>query len=314
MRRYQMPSDHPNKSNTAEDSHRLKAYPVLRVLRLHQWVKNALVFAPLVLGGRSGDTRAWLDALIGFVAFGLTASATYIINDIWDRDHDRTDWVKRTRPVASGSLSIRSGLIVAACTLSLGLAIGYLLGSAAFAILMTYLVVTLAYTLWLKTQPVVDVLIIAGLFTLRLGFGTALAGVRWSPWLFVLSMCTFLSLALAKRFAEVSRGATKNCPVPGRGYLAGDIPFIRGLGLASATAAVLIMIISMIEEAFPANVYDHPYLLWAVPSLLFLFFSRIWLAAERGLLSGDPVTFALTDRTCLVYAGLLGVLVVVALS
>jgi 4-hydroxybenzoate polyprenyltransferase len=274
---------------------------VLRSLRLHQWVKNALVFVPLMLGGRALDISVWADASIGFVAFGLTASGTYIVNDLRDRAYDQAHPMKRHRPVANGELSQTAAIVLATTCLLAGLAIGLWIGFDEFTILMIYLTLTVAYTFWLKRLPVVDVFTIATFFSLRLAFGVVLSDVRWSPWLFVLSMCAFLSLALAKRFAELS-GSRTGAALSGRGYVLADLPFIRGLGLAAATTAVLIVILYLIEEAFPHALYDHPQRLWAAPVILFLFFGRIWIAAERGELSeDDPVAFALMDRTCLFY-------------
>ena len=286
----------------------------INVLRLHQWIKNVLVFAPLVLGGKASHLDIWRDALIGFTAFGLTASGTYIINDICDREHDRHHALKSSRPIASGALSMSVAVMLSTICILTGLALGYRLELAAFYLLLLYVSLTLAYSLRLRSLPVVDVVTIAGLFTLRLAFGTALAGVRWSPWLLVLSMATFLSLALAKRFAEVSASSEGDETIAGRGYMSRDLPFIRSFGVASATAGVLTMVIYLINEAFSRQVYAHPQALWAVPIILLLNFSRIWLTAERGDLTGDPVTFALTDKDCIFYGAMLLVVFFVALA
>lgn len=274
----------------------------LRAMRLHQWVKNALVFVPLMLGGKVADLSAWTHAFYGFVAFGLTASGTYIINDLRDIGSDREHATKRNRPIASGRISRSGAAGLAVVCLTLGLSLGFWLGPAGFAALVAYVILTIGYTIYLKRLPVVDVLAIASLFSLRLAFGIVLSNVKWSPWLFVLSMCSFLSLALAKRFAELLGNSGSREPIAGRSYIVADIPFIRGLGLAAATTAILIVILYLIDEAFPHAIYAHPERLWAAPVILFLFFGRIWFAAERGQLVGDPVSFALNDRSCLFYA------------
>lgn len=294
--------------------HRPPLFAALGSLRLHQWVKNALVFAPLVLGGKAQDLNTWETAFIGFVAFGLTASGTYIINDLWDRSHDQRHSSKRNRPIASGAISRATAVGLAIICLVLGSGMGLWLGTTAFAVLMAYMGLTVTYTVWLKRLPIVDVIVIASLFSIRLAFGIVLSDVRWSPWLFVLSMCGFLSLALAKRFAELSTRSAADNEIAGRGYIAADAPFVRGLGLASATTAVLIMILYLIDEAFPRAIYQHPQRLWAAPVILFLFFGRIWLSAERGELVEDPVAFALRDRSCLFYALSLFLVFVVAIN
>lgn len=279
-------------------------------LRVHQWVKNVLIFVPLLLGGKAADVHAWQTAFLGFLAFGLTASATYVINDLRDLPFDRQHAAKKFRPIASGAVSVPAAIVLAVITLGLGLQIAYGLGRTALAAVLAYVGLTLAYTFWLKRQAIIDVVAIAALFSLRLAFGTVLAGVRWSAWLYVFSMCAFVSLALSKRFAELSAKATDtdadaDALLPGRGYFVADMPFVRGLGLASATTAVLIMILYLINEAFPHGVYAHPQRLWCVPAILFLFFGRIWLAAERREIVDDPLTFALRDWQCLTYGVLL---------
>jgi 4-hydroxybenzoate polyprenyltransferase len=285
----------------------------IRVLRLHQWIKNVLVFAPLVLGGKAGEFVPWRDAAIGFLAFGLAASGTYVVNDILDRSSDRRHWSKRTRPIASGDMSILQGALIAVVAIPAGLALAATLQAPSMALLATYVALTLSYSVSLKSHPIVDVAAIAALFTLRLAFGTALANVPWSPWLMVLSMSAFLSLALAKRFAEILRSTTREGQGLRRGYRTGDLHFVRSLGLASATTAVLIMILYLIEEAFPHQVYSHPLALWIVPVLLFLFFARIWLKAERNELDDDPVEYALRDPACLCYAAALALMFAVAI-
>ncbi len=286
--------------------------PVIRVLRLHQWLKNLLVFAPLVLGGKVHDIAVWQKAATGFLAFGLLASGSYIINDIIDRESDRQHWSKRSRPIASGALSVASAGALAFALIAGGLAIGSELGAPSLMVLTAYLLGTLSYSLWLKSHAIIDVVTIAGLFTLRLAFGTVVADVPLSPWLMVLSMSVFLSLALAKRLAELQRTTADSKRLAGRGYRASDQHFVRGVGLASASTAVLIMILYLIEDAFPHQVYGHPKFLWAAPILLFLIFTRIWLKAERDELDDDPVIFAIKDPACAFYCALLGAIFVLA--
>ena len=268
-----------------------------RSVRLHQWAKNALLFVPLMLGGKALDSEAWITAMFGFVAMGLAASATYIINDLWDLSSDRRHWSKRNRPLASGELSIREGLFLAACGLAGGFAIAASIGYGAFTMLALYVAVTLSYSFALKRVPILDVFILAALFTLRLGFGIVLADVRISPWLLVFSMFVFTSLSMAKRHTEVLRLAERGLEsMPGRGYRVSDAPLTLGLGLAAMLGATLIMVLYLIEDAFPRGFYSNPAFLWAVPSILFLFLGRIWLTSQRGELHDDPVAFALKTK------------------
>ena len=296
--------------------HQLFSITILRrSLRLHQWVKNALIFVPLVLGGKSGDATAWLKALMGFIAFGLVASATYVINDLWDLPNDRRDPSKRTRPLASGGLSIRAGLLLSLIALAAGFTTAAWVGLSAVATLAIYLAATLSYSFFCKRVPILDVFVLASLFTFRLWFGILLTDARWSPWLLVFSMFVFLSLSMAKRHTEllgiIDHGEDST---PGRGYRSSDAPLTLGLGLATMLGAVLIMILYLIDYAFPAGLYPHPVCLWMMPPILFLFLGRIWIASQRGELHYDPVAFALKDRVSLVLGLLMLTSVAAALA
>ncbi|MGO8951831.1 MAG: UbiA family prenyltransferase [Rhodomicrobium sp.] len=276
-----------------------------RSLRLHQWAKNALVFVPLVLGGKALESSAWIMAMLGFIALGLAASATYIVNDLWDLPSDRRHWSKRFRPLASGDLSIREGLLWSAACLAGGLGVAAVTGNGATIMLALYIAGTLSYSFGWKRVPILDVFVLAGLFTLRLGFGILLADVVISPWLLVFSMFVFGSLSMAKRHTEVLRLAERGLDcMPGRGYIQADAPLTLGVGLASMLGAILIMVLYLIEDAFPRGFYANPAFLWAVPPILFLFLSRIWLISQRGQLHDDPVAFALKDRLSLALGGM----------
>jgi 4-hydroxybenzoate polyprenyltransferase/phosphoserine phosphatase len=282
-----------------------------RSLRLHQWVKNALLFVPLVLGGKASDPSAWGKAGIGFFALSAAASATYVINDLWDLPNDRKHWSKQTRPLAAGNLSIRSALLLALTGLPAAFALASRVGAAAVGALAIYIALTLSYSFGLKRVPLLDVFVLASLFTLRLGFGIVLTDVRMSPWLLVFSMFAFLSLSVAKRHTEVVRLVERGLDsMPGRGYVAADAPLLLVVGVAASLGAVLIMILYLIEDAFPRQFYSSPACLWAIPSILFLFLGRIWLLCQRGRLHDDPVAFALKDRTSLA----LGLLVTAAFA
>jgi 4-hydroxybenzoate polyprenyltransferase len=281
---------------------------VLRSLRLHQWIKNALVFVPLVLGGKAGDASAWLNALLGFLALGFAASATYVINDLWDLPNDRRHWSKQSRPLANADLSIRAGMLLAVAGLAIGFGLVAYVGLAAVGMLALYVVVALSYSFFLKRVPMFDVFVLASLFTLRLGFGIVLADVQLSPWLLVFSMFVFLSLSMAKRHTEVLRLAKRGLDdIPGRGYVAADAPLTLGMGLASMLGAVLIMILYLIEDAFPRQLYANPVCLWAIPPILFLFLGRVWLLSQRGQLHDDTVAFALKDRVSLILGLLMAI-------
>ena len=267
-----------------------------RALRLHQWAKNALVFIPLLLGGKFYDPSAWAHALLGFLALSVLASSTYLVNDLWDLDDDRRHWSKRGRPVAAGLLSIKAALVIAASGLVASFALIAWAGVAAAAMLALYFALAMTYSFRLKREPILDAVALASLFTTRLGLGVAVTGVRFSPWLFVFSMFVFLSLSLAKRCTEITRMAEYGEVQPfGRGYKPSDEPLVLAMGVAAMFGATLIMIIYLISDAFPAGFYSHPVFLWAFPVILFVWLSRVWLLCHRGILQDDPVTYALKD-------------------
>ena len=281
---------------------------IAKALRLHQWAKNALVAVPLVLGGKAFDPGAWMTVAIGLVLLGILASSTYLLNDLWDLDDDRKHWSKKHRAFASGRLPIVFGLIAAPIGIAASLGGAFLIGPAVFASFLTYLAVTLAYSLRLKRVAVLDVFTLAGLFTLRLVIGIALAAVPASPWLLVFSMFLFSSLSFAKRHTEMVRvaraGETK---AAGRGYVAADAPFLNAMGVAAGMSAVLVMVLYLIDEAFRAGFYTTPAALWAFPCVLFLWLGRIWTLSGRDELHDDPVAFAVRDKPSLALGAVMAV-------
>jgi 4-hydroxybenzoate polyprenyltransferase len=294
---------------------KLLDFPTLRRgLRLHQWAKNALVFVPLVLGGKAHDLMAWLFAFGGFAALSLLASATYLLNDLWDLTEDRRHWSKKDRPLARGDLRIgvAIGLIAIGGLTAFGLSA--LIGTGCVVMVTMYLLISLFYSFWLKRAPIVDIIVLASMFTMRLALGLVVTKVAFSPWLFVFSMFIFLSLSAAKRQTEIVRmvahGLTHS---PGRGYRASDAPLVLALGVSAMTATVLIMVIYLVQDAFSAGFYNHPYFLWGLPLIIFLWLARLWLLCHRGELNDDPVAFALKDRLSVAYGGAMALLFVAAL-
>jgi 4-hydroxybenzoate polyprenyltransferase len=274
---------------------------IIESLRLHQWAKNLLIFVPLILAGKGKDIDVWTVSVIGFVALGMLASATYILNDLWDLPFDRHHWSKRDRPLARGDLPIPLALAIVPLGMLASFALALRIDAGAVLMLVLYMASTVTYSLWLKRIPIVDVLLLAALFTFRLVFGIYIGDIRPSPWLLIFSMFLFMSLSLAKRHTEVRRnGARGRDIVLGRGYVAKDAPFLLGLGLSTATGAILIMILYLTEEAFDAGFYAHPVLLWFMPAILLLWLGRIWLLVGRDELDDDPLWFAIRDRINLI--------------
>lgn len=278
-----------------------------KAIRMKQWAKNALVFAPVALAGLIFDVSAWGHALVAFLALSLVASATYLINDLFDLADDRQHWTKRNRPLASGAMRIEYGLALVPLLALAGFGLAALIGTKVLAVVALYTVVTLAYSFGIKRVAILDVAMLAGLFTLRLFLGVVAIGVVISPWLFVFSMALFLSLSIAKRHTEVVRavlhGKTK---LAGRGYVARDEPLLLAMGMGAAMSAIVLFALYLNSEAFLGAFYSAPDFLWIAPVALFLWLGRVWLKSQRGELDDDPVAFALRDGPSLALGAMLG--------
>ncbi len=286
---------------------------LFRALRPHQWAKNALILLPLLLT-RTYELPDVLMAALAAVARGsFAARGSDQLNDLLDLSADRSHPSKRDRPLASGALPIPVALVLSPLMVGAGLAGTLAVDPDVFLALLAYLGLTLAYSFGLKTQPVVDVLALGALFTLRLLAGHLLVDGGIPAWLLVFCMSFFTSLALVKRLTEV-RGLEERGLVstPGRGYRAGDGPFVLVLGLATGISSVFIFIIYLVADPLHAERLADPEWLWVVPAVLGWWVPRVWLLATRGEMHDDPVVFALKDRSSLVLGTLAVLAVLVA--
>lgn len=284
-----------------------------KALRLHQWAKNGLIFVAPLLAGLIGEPAAVGASLAAFLLFGLLASATYLINDLLDLPADRRHRSKRLRPLAAGDLPIRDALL-AAPVLMLGAFLLLLLLPLKFAgVALLYLAVTLAYSLHVKRVPILDMIVLAGLFTIRIMAGIAAVGTELTPWLLTFSMFFFLSLAGIKRFTECQLMAAEGRDrLAGRGYRPGDAPWLMAMGAASGFCSTLVFFIYLVDERSPMHQYNSPEWLWLICIVLGYWLSRAWLLALRGEMNDDPVLFALKDRLSLALAGFVAVTVALA--
>jgi len=294
------------------DAGQPKLGQLLKAMRPHQWAKNALVLVPLVAAHGLGNLDLLFKVLLAFMAFGLCASSVYVINDLLDLDSDRRHPRKRNRPFASGQLSIAAGLWIALICLGLSTATTFALSPSFQAVLAAYFVLTLAYSVRLKQQVMVDVMLLAGLYTMRIVAGAAATDILPSFWLLAFSMFVFLSLALLKRYTELrQQEASGMLKAAGRGYLTTDLPVLLSLGTGSAMVAVMVFALFINAPATVAS-YAQPTLLWLIPPLLMYWSSRIWLKAHRGQVHDDPLVFALKDWQSLVVLVLAAVIFVLA--
>lgn len=273
---------------------------VVKSLRLHQWLKNVLVFVPMFAAHRGGEAQLVTQALLAFVAFGLCASSVYLVNDLLDLPSDRRHPTKRRRPLAAGDMPIAWALAIAPALLAASLAIALLALPWRFlAVLVAYFALTLAYSLRLKQLAVVDILVLAGLYTARIVAGGAAVGVSLSFWLLALSMFLFLSLAAVKRYAEMlDVGRKGGDKAGGRGYVVSDLALIQSLGVAAGYLSVLVLAL-YINSPESRDLYRHVEFIWLLCPLLLFWVSRVWLKTHRGEMHEDPVIFAARDKLSL---------------
>ncbi len=269
---------------------------IIKEMRLYQWVKNLLIFLPLLLAHLIGDGELWLSAVTAFFAFGFTASSVYLLNDLLDLNSDRKHHSKRNRPFASGDLSPVYGLFLIPLLLLSSILISLTLPPYFMLVLAAYYAVTLCYSFLIKRIYLLDILVLAGLYTLRIICGGAACTVPISPWLLAFSMFIFLSLAAAKRYTELSQTELYDkTKLSGRGYRKVDMPLLSSLGLSSGMLAVLVFAIYTFSPEV-VKLYESPKFIFAACPVLLYWIGRIWFLTVRGELSDDPVIFAVKDK------------------
>lgn len=284
----------------------------VKAIRLHQWIKNALVFLPLLLAHSIFEPGVLLKAVAAFFAFGLCASSVYVINDLLDLAADRKHPRKRLRPFAAGVLSARSGIIAAALLLVGAVLIAISVNWIFCAVLASYYVLTWAYSIRLKRAAIVDVLTLAGLYTMRIIAGSAATLIQPSFWLLAFSVFIFFSLGCVKRYTELyDSNVTAKAKSHGRGYWRDDLALILSLGTASGYCTVLVVALYL-NSPESQMLYHHSKPLWLICPLLLYWISRVWLLATRGQMHDDPVVFALHDKISLFVLALVGGIVLVS--
>jgi 4-hydroxybenzoate polyprenyltransferase len=296
----------------------------LKELRLHQWAKNTLIFAPLALAGIQAERFDFGAAALGFLALGLASSVGYIVNDLCDLAADRLHPVKRFRPFASGALPAWMGLAAVPIGIAAAAAVAAVAAADArqprlFVIaLCAYFAGSLLYSLALKRMPPFDLVALGGLFTLRVLAGMAFVPPPVSLWFLTFAMFMFIGLAAIKRYAELLRlfrEMADRAGVPARldrGYDTNNLAFMMALGVGCGIAAVLIFIMYLILDRFPARIYGNPISLWFMAPVILSWLMRMWLLASRGEMDEDPIAFALRDRQSWVLGAACAVLIYLA--
>ncbi len=287
---------------------------ILKALRVHQWSKNALLLVPLVTAHRVFDVSLLLKAICAFTVFSLCASGVYLLNDLLDLGADRQHPKKKFRPFAAGTLAISTGLLLLPLLLLSAFLLALMTLPYIFtAILALYLITTTAYSFRLKKVIVIDVILLAGLYTLRVLAGGVAEDIVVSTWLLALSIFLFLSLAFMKRYAELSVLQTqKRESATGRDYLSSDKEWLGSMGTSSGFLSVLVLALYISSKDVEV-LYSHPKVLWLICPCLLYWIARMWSFAYRGQLDDDPIVVAAKDRWSYVVGAVIAVIVIVAL-
>lgn len=295
----------------ARKPHRL-ARAAVKSLRPHQWLKNLLIFVPLTMAHALDDAALLTQAILAFLCFGLCASSVYVLNDLLDIDADRAHHRKKHRPFASGALPIPTGVLLLLVTLGLAGLLLYWLPPMFAVTMVIYYASTLAYSFRLKRQVVVDIMMLSGLYTIRILAGAAATHVTPSFWLLAFSIFIFLSLALVKRYAELRLTIGKvSGKAAGRGYTADDLPVLLALGAASGFSAIQVLALYL-NSPEVRILYRQPQFLWLIMPVMAYWIARVWLKTHRGEMHDDPVVFAAKDWQSIVIGIMIGAVAILA--
>jgi 4-hydroxybenzoate polyprenyltransferase len=287
------------------------ARALVKELRIHQWANNALVALPVVVAPALPELDVLRRAAIAAVAFSLCASAGYVLNDLLDLEADRAHHTKRNRPFASGALPVKLGPPLFVCLLLISFGVSLLFLPPSFSVMLAiYFAGTVSYSLYLKRVLLIDVLVLASLYTHRILSGGIATSIVISSWLLAFSMFLFVSLAFAKRYVELAllEGEEK---IKNREYYKVDLAMVGAMGPASGFLAALVFSL-YVEMGAHRGAYQEPRVLWLTVPVLLYWVSRIWILTGRGQMQDDPVRFAVKDRTTLLCVLLVGALTAIA--
>lgn len=276
-------------------------------MRVHQWTKNTLLFLPALSAHVLTQPNIALHAVLGFISFSFLASAVYIFNDIADISSDRTHVTKKNRPIASGRISLKNALILGTICLFLSILIATTTLPISFiGILALYLGINVWYSLLAKKIAYIDIIILAGLYVLRIFAGSFATGITTSKWLFAWALFFFLSLAIIKRITELLPLNDVSQIAHGRGYKKSDTTLLTYIGISSSVMSVIILGF-YIQSNTVYSLYEAPFMLWTIVGIILVWLIRIWKLALLGKIPADPVLFATKD-----VASYIAILVIIA--
>ncbi len=287
---------------------------IIKQIRVYQWIKNALIFIPFLLA-HIINYDVIIQSLCAFLCISLSASAVYIYNDLMDLDADRQHHRKKNRPLASGAFSIPHAFLFIPILILLAYLISFTSLTIEFTVLLSvYLLLTTFYSISFKKIAIVDVILLAALYTLRLIAGGIANNVVLSPWLLGFGMFVFLSLACVKRYTEVLLHADEHAKqIAGRGYTSSDGSILLNAGISSAMISILVLALYM-NSTEVSKLYHNPLILWILCPIFMIWLLRVWLIAHRGNMHDDPIIFMAKDSfSYIMFSLILAVVLLAAL-
>ncbi|MFZ2960740.1 MAG: UbiA family prenyltransferase [Candidatus Ozemobacteraceae bacterium] len=289
-----------------------KLKSIIKAFRPHQWAKNILLFIPPLMAHKISDPDILFPSIIAFFSFGMCASSVYLLNDLVDLPADRKHPKKKSRPLASGNMSIIEGFLLIPLLFIISFSLAFQIPGNFALILLVYFSLTTIYSFYLKRIVLVDIICLAGLYTIRIVAGGYATDVPISFWLLLFSIFLFSSLAMVKRYAELeSSRRLGKLTAAGRGYHIEDLQIIQSLGVTSGYLSILILALYINNPSVEA-LYRNPKIIWAVCILELYWISRVWLIAHRGKMNEDPVVFALKDPVSIGILTIAGILFLLA--
>ena len=293
--------------------HNTKFKIMIKGMRVHQWVKNSLLFLPIIMAHQFSNVNLLVAVLWAFISFSFCASAVYILNDLLDIETDRKHPTKKNRPLASGLMSVKIGVLLIFLLLLTSVLISIKMLSTTFLIiLIIYIISTTAYSIILKQIILIDVIVLGGLYALRITAGSFASGVDVSSWLLVFSMFFFLSLAFMKRYADLILMKQNNQDeIAGRGYHVDDLDLAQKFGITSGFVAMLVLALYINSDRV-IELYKSPILIWFMIPVLFYWLMRMWMVTNRGKMIDDPINYAIRDKTTYVAIMIIGIIMLLA--
>ncbi len=281
---------------------------IFKAIRVYQWAKNLLIFAPMILSHNYTQTEVWVKSLIGFISFSFMASSIYLLNDLFDMPSDREHYKKKHRPLASGELSIPLGIITMVMLIIFAYSLSFMLPTSFTLILLFYTFLNIGYSFKLKKIPIIDVILLSAFYMIRLEAGSAATNIYLTQWLIIFALFTFSSLGFLKRYCELLEQFNNSgkVNVEGRGYTTKDLPILLSSGNITGQISVLCFLLYLFMGG-AAKFYSTPKALLGNGILFFFWINTLWFKATRGKVSGDPVKYSITDPVSL-WVGILSVL------